>query len=77
MRYVQYYTSENMEALATDGYCPLDARFSLYNAMAQAREHGLKLNKDLNKGFTHFQIRRAGGNNIFSSWRPETKLMRL
>lgn len=77
MRYAQYYNSESQEALGSDSYCPLDARFSLLNSMQQATEHGLKLNKNLGKGYTHFQIRRGSDLRPFSSFFPLTKLRTL
>jgi hypothetical protein len=54
--YVQYFTDnlagKTVEALASDGYRPLDARLSVFNMIAAAEKPNFK-------NYTRFEIRRG------------------
>ena len=53
---VKDLTNKTVEALGSDGYLPLDARFSIKNQKGQAAIRAKQLNRTLNKGYIGFNL---------------------
>lgn len=55
-QFIQFFREEQ-EALGSDGVLRFDGRLSTSTCLALARAHAARLNKNLNKGYTHLSLR--------------------